>query len=277
MPGPNPTTLEIVQLIIDSVAAIGTAAAAGLAAWSAWISKDSAQAANAAVEEARLARKAQASPRLVFEREFLDFHFVWPHPASLNGEAVFLARKHWKDDDPTPPTFSLTNYGEGPGLELQVVFELEDPNEPYSLSNPFQQFGVSISEFPTMDGPSNKVLQFRQPEGAGSGLPLYRRWTTDIPNAAPGQKRTVDFPVHLLAVLFVRGLEYWDRRGTPEAIKDLVLTVLISCHTVEGDPYETQFRFKLTPFWQGIQNPLVVNGHCSELPMYPKTTAPRVL
>jgi hypothetical protein len=70
-----------------------------------------AKAAKSSVEEARLARRSELAPRLVLEKEFLDFQFYWPHADSLNGEAVFLSRKHWKDNAPSQPTFVLQNFG----------------------------------------------------------------------------------------------------------------------------------------------------------------------
>lgn len=97
--------------IFDGIAAVATLGAAFAAAISAYVSSKSAEAAKEAVKEARLARKAELAPRLVLERDFLDFHLQWPHSNTLNGEPVFLARKHWKDKDPSPPTFSLTNHG----------------------------------------------------------------------------------------------------------------------------------------------------------------------
>lgn len=81
--------------LLDVLIAVSTVVAAFFAAVSARAAKD-------AVEEAKLAR-AELAPKLILEKDFLDFHFVWPHPDSLNGEAVFLARKHWKDHSPTPP------------------------------------------------------------------------------------------------------------------------------------------------------------------------------
>ena len=266
-----PPEPDVLERVLDVVTAISTAAAAGLAAWSAWISKGSARAAEASVEEARKARLAEQSPRLVLERDFLDFHFQWPHPDTLNGEPVFLARKDWKDRSPSPPTFSLTNYGQGPALEVKLVFDLEDPNGELTVPEVFAPLGLSIFHTPQMPNqPRVLALAFGPPHGRGSALPLYRRWTTDIPNCAPGQTRTVEFPVHLLNTLFLRGLQYWVRRGDEDAIRDVILTVRISAHTVDGVSYATQFRFKAFPFWQGLQDPLIVNGHFNELPMYPQ-------
>lgn len=130
----------------EAIAADGTALAALFAAYSAWTSSRSARAARDAVDEARLARKEEKAPRLVLERDFLDFEFVWPHPESLNGEPVYLARKHWKDKVPSPPTFSLTNHGGGPALELEIVFDLDDPNGELFVPEMFKPLGLSVVE-----------------------------------------------------------------------------------------------------------------------------------
>lgn len=275
---PDPAALSTLTTFLNAISVIGVTAAAGFAAWSAWIARSSAKIAMEGVEEARLARKAQIAPRLVLERDFLDFHFVYPHAGTLNGEAVFLARRHWKDTEPTPPTFLLMNCGAGPAIEVQIVFEFEDPNGDYYVPPMFIPAGLSIMAMPTLSQPETvQSLQFQRPNGkGGAGLPLYRKWTTDIPNCAPGQTRTIEFPQHLLNTLFLRGLQYWDRRGSEDAVKDITLVVRLNCYTAEGDRYSTQFRFAAFPFWQGQSDPLIVCGHFRELPMYEQEDGPRV-
>jgi hypothetical protein len=76
----------------EAIAAIGTAAAALFAAWSAWTSRHSARAAREAVDEARAARKDEKAPRLVLERDFLDFRFVGRRTSVIESEPRFLAR-----------------------------------------------------------------------------------------------------------------------------------------------------------------------------------------
>lgn len=264
--------------IFDGITAMATLGAAIAAAISAYVSSKGANAAMEAAKEARLARKAELAPRLVLERDFLDFHFQWPHPETLNGEPVFLVRKHWKDENPSPPTFSLTNHGAGPALELQIIFEFEDPNGDLLVPERLKPFGLSVEEEPGSDvQPAFKSLSYQSQNGQGVGLPLYQRVTTDIANCAPGQTRPIDFPQALLNRLFLRGLQYWDRGLGMNGIERLVLSVRISCHTVEGEPYSTQFRFHTFPFYHGACDPMVVHGHFWELPMYPKGNDFRVI
>jgi hypothetical protein len=251
------------NIVLTAVSAFSTALAAGFAAWSARTSQKSSKSAEDSVEEARKARKAAQTPRLVLERDFLDFRFEWPHSQSLNGEPVFLARRHWKDNSPSPPTFTLANYGQTPGLEVQLHFELDDSNGELTLPAMFQSSGLTVGVTPTQD---IKCLTYKT-----VSLPLYRTWTLDIPHMAPGQKRTVEFPQPLLNRLFLRGLQQWARRGEENSIQPLVLTIKISCHTVDGDPFGTQFRFKAFPFFSGLQTPMVVLGHFNELPIHPVT------
>lgn len=260
---------------LEALTAISTAAAALFAAISAWISKISAKAARDAVEEARLARRTELAPKLILEKEFLDFQFVWPHADSLNGEAVFLARKHWKDNAPTPPVFSLQNFGQSPALEVTIVWELEDPNGEFQVPEHFRPLGLDLEESGVMDdqGTSIKSLMYSKPNGnGGAGLPLYRKWTTDIPSCSPNQKRVVEFPVHLLNTLFLRGLQL----GSTMSKKDMILTAKISCYAVDEVPYNSQFRWKVVPFHHGQTNPVVVYGHFFELPIFPKPDGPRV-
>lgn len=266
---------SIVLNILTSLAAV---AAAVFAAWTAWISRASAKAAERAVGEAIKARKAQLSPRLVLERNFLDFHFIWPHRDSINGEAVFLARRHGHDNRPVPPTFSLTNYGSAPALEVEIVFELDDPNGEYSVPDILSSSGLRIVEMQSIPNRrAIKTLYFPRPDGGAAALPLYSKWTTDIPHSAPGQTRTIDFPQHLLNTLFLRGLQYRERCGQHNELRDITLTVRIACHTVEEDAYSTQFRFKTFPYWHGSRDPLTVNGHFYELPMFAKSSGDRTI
>jgi hypothetical protein len=116
--------------------------------------------------------------------------------------------------------------------------------------------------------PNLKSLQFRREDGSGAGLPMYRRWTIDIANCAPGQTRTVDFPQWILARLFLRGLQYWVRRGAENSLKAMILTVEVIAYDIDGERHVTQFRFEAFPFWQGVSEPLIVNGHFRELPMF---------
>lgn len=258
---------------LDVVTAISTAAAVLFAAISAWISLKSARAARDAVEEARLSRREELAPKLILEKKFLDFQFYWPHPQSLNGEAVFLSRKHWKDKEPTPPTFSLQNFGQSPALEVTIVWDLEDPNGEFDVPDRFQPLGLSISPGgPLPGGGTFQSLFYSKPDGSGSGLPLYRKWTTDIPSCSPGQERDVEFPVHLLNTFFLRGLQF----GATMSDKDLILTARLSCYAVDGTLHKTQFRWKVVPFHHGQTNPIVVYGHFFELPVFPKPDEPRV-
>ncbi|GEM_PF-1567069 len=265
-PGNAATAL---QMSLEALTAAGTVIAAGFAAWSAWIARGAARAAEATVEEARKARKAQLAPRLVLERNFLDFHLQWPHPGSSDGQAAYLARRHWRDQDPSVPTFSLTNHGESPALEIQIVFDLSDTNGELEVPDLFKPLGLSTWNQPATEGnPKYTTLQFAGKDGSGGGIPMYRRWTIDIPNCAPGQVRTVDFPTWLLARLFLRGLQYWVRRGQKNELKPMILTVDIIAYDIDGGRHSTKSRFEAFPFWQGQNNPLIVNGHFRELPMF---------
>jgi len=265
-------SLDIVFNVLTSV---GTVAAALFAAWTAWISRASANAAEHTVQEMREARKANLSPRLVLERNFLDFYFVWPHADSLNGEPAFLARRHGQDKHPTPPTFSLSNYGAGAALEIEIVFEFEDPNGEFSVPEMVRHLGILCSEM--LGNPDDrpiKTLQFPRPGGGGAGLPLYSKLPTYIPQCAPGQTRSLEFPQGLLNTLFLRGLQ---NGAQYDELRCITLNIRMTCRTVEGDPYSTQFRFKTFPYWYGTSNPINVYGHFYELPIYPKSSGDRVL
>lgn len=258
---------------IEVVAAVSSAVAALFAAYSALTSKRSANAAEDAVKESRLARRAELAPKLILEKEFLDFQFVWPHPDSLNGEAVFLARKHWKDNSPSPPTFSLQNFGQSPALEVTIVFELQDPNGELKVPRVYEELGLSVIELGmTADKSPIKNLKY----GSGSALPLYHKWTTDISSCSPNQKRVVEFPIHILNTLFLRGLQQWEKFQRGEPSHEIILTAHIDCYAVDGVNYKTQFRWRINPFHHGQINPVMVYGHCFELPMYPKPDGPRV-
>lgn len=267
--------LETLTAISTIAAAVGTIAAAIFVAVSAWYSKQSANAAKGAVEEAQKARRMELTPKLILEKNFLDFHFEWPHQASLNGEAVFLSRKHWQDKDLQAPTFSLKNCGQNPALEITIVFELEDPNGELRLPPKYEVLGLSLRDMGGMSSQHHVTTLMYSKPGGGCGLPLYHKETVDIPSCAPDQTRVVDFPQGLLNTLFLRGLQLGGVRS--EGVnQDITLVARISCYAMDATKCETQYRWKVIPFSYGQVNPVVVYGHCFELPMYPKPTGPRV-
>ena len=259
---------------IGAISALGTLVAAIAAAYSAWTSKVSARAARDAVTEARQARREELAPKLVLEKDFLDLRFQWPHPASLNGEAVFLARKHWKDAAPAQPTFSLENYGQSPALEVTIVWELTDPHGAFKVPDQLQALGLSIQEGPgtTRDGAVIQSLMYSRSDGSGSALPLYHKWTTDIPSCSDRQKRTVEFPQHILNVLFIRGLQL----GPTMPGDEMTLTATVSCYAVDEARYEREFCWKAVPFYHGEINPVVAYSHLFELPVHAKPSGSRV-
>lgn len=250
--------------IYEIISAVSTALAAIFAAGSTWLSRKSARSAHEAVEEARLARQNEILPRFVLDKDFLDFDFQWPHAASLNGEPVYLARKHWKDADPSPPTFTLSNVGERPALELTVTFELVDHHGPLTVPVPYHQIGLTSGQSPVLQGPKPlPMINWRGADGSGGGLVLYRKQSVFLANCVPGAPRILEIPQGILGRLFLRGLQYI------EGSREMTLIILVDGFTVEGDPVADQFRFNVNPFCHGPQIPLRCYGHIRELPMYP--------
>lgn len=267
-----------VQAIIGVVTAIATCLAAIFAAISAWTSKKTSEAAQASVDEAREARKAQLMPRLTLEKTFLDLAFFWPHPDTLNGEAVFLARRHWKDKEPVPPTFILKNFGESPALDVTLEFTLADNAGEFIIPEYAKNAGLRLEHFPPSKAgePALPGVTYMRPDGSGSGLPLYSKVTVDLPSCSPSQERSIEFPQALCNRLFLRGLQFGGSWLPGEDYHDIVLTVTITCYTVAHEPYTTKFQWKVTPFSHGEVNPIKVYGHCYELPVNPKPNRPRV-
>lgn len=266
------------QAIIGVTTTVATCLAAIFAAISAWTSKRSSDAARASVDEAREARKAQLLPRLTLEKDFLDFVFCWPHPDTLNGEAVFLARRHWKDKELVPPTFTLKNFGESPALDVTLEFTLSDDAGEFVLPEYAKNAGLRLDAFPP--GKSGELalpsLTYMRPDGCGAGLPLYRKFTVDLPSCSPRQERVITLPQALCNRLFLRGLQFGGTRDPEEGYQDIVLTVAITCYTVDQTSYTTAFGWKIWPFSHGEVNPIKVYGHCNEVPVNPKPARPRV-
>ena len=210
--------------------------------------------------EVREARRAESAPPLVMEQRFLDFCFVWPHPAGLNGGPVFLARKHWQDKDPSTPLFSIQNFDQSPVLDVRVVFELDDDNPDLSVPSEWQAHGISASEFPV---PS---LRYQHPRGTGVALPLYRRWSCELPNLSPGLPREIELPEPIANRLFLRGLQRWTSRGQGKS-EELTLWARITCHSLDGEQNKAAFRWGVNPFSHGQTNPIIIYGHCRALPL----------
>lgn len=257
---------------LEVVTAVSTAGAALFAAFSTWTSKQSVNAARDAIEEARLSRRAELAPKLILEKSFFDLQSFWPHADSLNGEAVFLARHHWKDKAPKPPTFSLQNFGQSPVLELAIVWQLDDSNGELIIPADYQQLGLNLGTSLSLgeQGPI-ETLMYSTPIGV-TGLPLYRRWTTDVPSCSPGQSRVIDFPQHILNTLFARGLQF----GSSMPKDEITLTATINCYSLDGVEYKAEFRWRVIPFSHGGKQPVVVYGHFFEMPLLPRPKGPRV-
>lgn len=266
------------SMILEVVTGASTLAAAVCAAVSAWTSARSAAAAKASVDEAREARKIELAPRIVMEKRFLDLHFVWPHPAGLNGGPVFLARKHWQDKDPSPPLFSIQNFGQSPALEVTVVFELDDNNTDLSVPSEWQARGLSISQFPAGPGKETipSLMYRRAGSSAGTGLPLYRRWNCELPHLSPSSPREIEFPLHIANRLLLRGLQRWTSRGQGES-PELTLWARITCYSMDGEQHKAAFRWGVNPFSHGEADPIVVYGNCRELPLRADAREPPIV
>ncbi|MHC1668642.1 hypothetical protein ACODUO_05720 [Stenotrophomonas maltophilia] len=256
---------------VDVVAALGTAAAAVFAAYSAWTSRVSARAARDAVNEAKLARQLELEPKLILEKDFLDLQFVWPHKDTLNGEAVYLARKHWRDNLSSPPAFKLQNFGQSPALEVTIEWSLETENS-FELPARLKANGMeAVPATPQEPGSSPKYqLNFHNLDGSIYGVPLYLKWTTDLANCAPGQPREVEFPMAILNSLFGKAL------GGGSQGSEIVVNAKLHFYSIDGSIHISQFRWKSIPFWHGQIAPVVAHSHFIELPVRPKPEGPRV-
>lgn len=266
-----PTSITQSSDWVDVVAALGTAAAAVFAAYGAWTSRESARAARDAVNEAKLARQLELEPKLILEKDFLDLQFVWPHKDTLNGEAVYLARNHWKDNSPSPPAFKLQNFGQSPALEVTIEWTLETENS-FDIPLGLKAIGVEVTPAMPHDvggGPKSQ-LNFRNPDGSGCGVPLYLKWTTDLANCAPGQPREVEFPTMILSSLYAKALGHGSKSI------EIVLNAKLHFYSIDGSIHISQFRWKAIPFWHGQISPVMAHSHFFELPMYPKPEGPRV-
>ncbi len=255
---------------IDAVTALSTAAAAIFAAYSSWTSRVSATAAREAVNEAKLARQLELEPKLILEKNFLGLQFFWPHKDSLNGEAVYLAREHWKNAELKIPTLTLQNFGQSPAIEVTIEWELDTENA-FAIPNELEAIGLSISPALALGDSPKHQINFRRPDGSGSGVPLYLKWTTDIPNSSPGQPRTVELPSLIQSTLFAKALEFGSEAH------EIVLTAKIHYHSVDGNSHKSQFRWKAIPYWHYQKSPVIAFSHIFELPIYPKPTGPRVV
>lgn len=264
--------------VADGIAAAATVAAAIAAAVSAYFSSKSAKVGQDAVKEAQLARKAELAPRLVLERNFSSLHLQWPHPGALDGEPLFVAQTKHDDDALSRPDFWLTNHGAGAAIELELIFDLEDSNGELQLPESLLPLGLSVEAEPASgDQPGFAWLNYRTSGGGSTGIALYRRYPVDLPNCAPGQTRSIEFPQPLLNRIFLRGLQQLDRGLSYDGIAPLILSVQIRCHTVEGECHTTPFRFEIRPYFHGGAHPIIVNGIIRELPMYTRSDEPRIL
>jgi hypothetical protein len=254
---------------LNAITAISTAIAAGFAAFSSFAARKSASAAESSVEEARRARIAEQTPRLVFERNFGDLFFTWPpEDDHANGEPNFRAHKSATDKSFVRPSFSFSNFGQTPALDVHLDFELDDPNGKLAVPKGFQELGLSVSK----RAEDLVALTYETPTGSISQPPA-RTSSIYFPHVAPGQSREVEFPHLLLNRLFLRGIQNWQRKGDFAA---LTLIVQVNCSTTEGDECSTQFRFRAYPRCPLVEVPVIVLVRFDELPMYARERPPLV-
>ena len=252
---------------IEIAAALGTLGSAVFAAVSAKASRDSADTSQKLLNEAKSSRDAELLPRLILEKDFLDLQFIWPHPGSQNGEAVFLSRKHWQDKSPSPPKFFLINHSQSPAMEITIQFGLADPNGALELDKEWRDKGISVELIPG-DLEAIPALRFKT-DSCAIGVAVYKGYTLYLPHCSPGQTREVEFPTPLLARLFIRGLQNCQSPLLCHPTEDIILTAKITAHTIAGSIQQTQYRWRILPFSYGGEFPVIVFGHCFELPMYP--------
>jgi len=258
--------------LVDLITAVSTALAVVFAALSAWTSMQSAKAARGAVEEARLARRSELAPRLVLERDFVNLQFHWPHAGSLNGEPVFLSKKHWKDNSPSPPIFNLQNFGQSPALEVTIIWELTDPHGDLTVPDKYVQVGITHETDGSNESQPVQLIYYVAPDGRGAGLPLYTKFTVDVTSCSPGQIRTIEFPTPLLNLLFLRGLQYGSSVSESE---EITVSAHVSSYSDDGERYERTFKWIATPFSYGSMNPVEASCHFRELAVHPKPAGPR--
>ena len=241
-----------------------------VAAYSASLSRRATLAALEAAQEARRARRDQILPRLILEREFFELRIQWPHRRALKNEPVLAARRDWRTQEEfSPPTFSLSNYGENPALDALLTFQLEDPNGDLQLSEAWGLLGIHSGEGLPADSAGGPGLYCRSEEKEW-GAALATCVTVLVPSCPPGRPRTIEFPYDLAGTIFLRGLQHLDRQLKEDKIKPLILTVLVSYHTIEAERLKTQFRFKICPAARRQAIPARVVVKVDDLAMYPQ-------
>jgi len=247
----------------EIASAAGTVVAAIASAWAAWISRRSMQAAQATVEEAREARRQELLPRFTLERNFSALHFEWPTHVTDGGWPKFLANDKLDHSKLIGPTFRLENFGQGPALEVRLIFELIDQGGELTLPDEFKAVGISAA-LDIVDGGFHLLELLHGPNGGGVSLPMYRRMRVNLPNLVAGYPREIAIPDQMMARIVARGLQ----NGWTAPLKPLMLIVKVEGYTTEGELVADQFRYQIEPFAYGPGHPQEAFAHVWDLPMF---------
>lgn len=248
--------------LYEIASSAGTVVAAVAGGWAAWIARDSARAARATVEEAREARRLEVLPRFTLERNFYDLHFQWPTDMDENGWPKFRARAKTDLNQSIDPSFRLENFGQGPAIEVRVIFELVDHHGDLTIPPAYAAIGLSDAH-PSMEGHRSIQLSPKF-DGCGPSIPMYRRMRIDFPHLVVGQPRDVSIPDQMFTRIVARGLQ---NRGVPGG-KAMTLIVKVEGFTSDGELVASQFRYRVDPFAYGPTLPQDVHAHVQDLHMF---------
>lgn len=258
----------------QALAAFSSLAAALVAAYNAYLARKSASAAEQTVHEARKARQHELAPQLVVEKNFLDFTVLWKQ--SLDEAKPSYSARNNNLQLVGHPSFSLSNFGPAPALELTVAYELDDGDDDFLMPGDLVEQGITVGTIPK-DANKNPWVFYESHPGVAAGTlqpsPLLCRVFETIPSCAPSQTRIITFPEPLLDRIFIRGLQRRDRSLDFGGISGRdTFTIRLRYYTVEGEARETVFLFRARGYANpGLKFPSV---HCrfNQLPKFAKST-----
>ena len=263
--------LAILGLAIGSGTLLAAIAAARYAREAARQAKRAADVADTANSDARLATermlaenrraiRVETLPLLTLQRSFDGMNIDWPwsSPEQAGTGTAY-------EGGPAELTLRLKNHGKGPALEVQIVFELPEEENPLSMPAPYSALGLALMATPAMpDHPQTTSLMT-----ASSGIPIYRRWTESMPLCGPGETIPLRIPHFLLLRLFVVGLQ--PVVGYTALNEQRSLTVTLRFSSMENEEFVETFEFKVNPFSHGpTHNPpsIRVHAHWHDVPRF---------
>lgn len=208
---------------------LGGPAAALFAAWTANETRRIAVATKETVEESRRSRAAGQRPILTLEPAYDVFELRWSS-AESDGPRAWCIRRDPPEEVRLRPALTLTNWGGGPALDINVEIGIVDSESPISVPTQYRHVPHHGTDRARLEIQSGKYLVFRPHSGHSYMSSPRSRASAFLPAIGMASVRRLEIPRSVLHRIFIRTLQ---GAAAPD-------------RTLLAGPYETTFEVTMT-------------------------------